>query len=648
MVHHDIVGSPHRIYSAATNIRRRYNKVNGTWVSESTELLQNLLREEWKFKGLVMSDFEGVYTQNAPIVAGLDLEMPGPPLRRGQNIVKAVLDGEVSESQINILASRVVELASKIGMEDEGKPEQQSDDPVTAGLTRRIASEGIVLLKNENSILPLLPSKKPKIAVFGTPAREPIIHGGGSASMTPTYLRTPLDSIYEAYGKENVNYHAGVPIFKKIPSAPVALMTTEAGNPGVDCFWYNGSIFGENLVHQEVLETTRTLVIDSRIKSLQAEHCTQMKFILTPKTTGKHTFGVTSCGSTVLKVDGKEIVSHAGFPDVQVEHIMQPGNFENRAHIDMVAGHAYFVVIDTQSSKAKSPSPVFPLAPQATQVGFFENLQSSNGNNVKEAAESCDISIVFTGNNKEYESESFDRDALSLSPLQNELISNVANASKNTLVVNMTGSPISMPWLDQVDAVLQCWFAGQEVGNALIDLITGKVNPSGKLPVTFPVRLEDTPSYANFPTNEKHEIKYAEGLEMGYRARSAPAPLFPFGFGLSYTTFKAADLHIEGDGSCNATAYITISNTGIIEGQEVVQVYVDGVLKAFQKVSLQPQGSKIVQLELDKYSFSEWDEEKSHWVARSREYIVDVREHALSVKCQAAYSIQNDLVWHGL
>jgi beta-glucosidase len=140
----------------------------------------------------------------------------------------------------------------------------------------------------------------------------------------------------------------------------------------------------------------------------------------------------------------------------------------------------------------------------------------------------------------------------------------------------------TMPWLNNVGAVLQCWFAGQEVGNTLADIISGTISPSGKLPVTFPRRIEDSPSYGNFPTDENHEIRYREGLHMGYRARGGPGPLFPFGFGLSYTIFEMSGFVVEGDGSCNGVSVRAIvRNTGNLAGQEVVQVYVDGVPKAF-------------------------------------------------------------------
>lgn len=165
-----------------------------------------------------------------------------------------------------------------------------------------------------------------------------------------------------------------------------------------------------------------------------------------------------------------------------------------------------------------------------------------------------------------------------------------------------------MPWIDDVDSIFQCWYAGQEVGNALVDIISGNVNPSGKFPVTFPLHIEDTPSFGNFPTDQNVRVRYEEGLEMGYRARSKPAPLFPFGYGKSYTDFSWQGLTIKTTTSVSVvdlTVATTVKNIGLVAGREVVQVYVDGVLKGFQKVFLTPGESRVVEVTMDRYAFSD-------------------------------------------
>ncbi|KAJ5634909.1 hypothetical protein N7528_002751 [Penicillium herquei] len=634
-------------------IMTAYNKVNGTFMSEQEDLIQGLLRKEFGFKGIVISDFEGVYSTVSPITAGVALELPGPPRFRGEHLVKAVKEGTVSEAQIDSLAEQVINFAAKVGSVVENSPERAiTPEETPADLVRSVAAEGIVLLKNENNVLPLSAASSLKIGIFGTPASTPIVHGGGSASMTPTYCISPLEALQQKFSNADIKYHPGVPIFKKVPSAGIDVMTAPStGKPGIDCYWYNGWEFNGDLVQHEILETTRTLVIDSRIEKLLPEHCNRMHYILKPKSTGVHTFGLTSSGKCIIRVNDQVIVQHNGFTDVRVEYVMQPGDFEERAAIEMEAGVEYQVIIDTFSTTAPPPSPVFKMAPQATQVGFCENLSSSIPSDISALAMECDVSIVFTANNKEYESESFDRQSMALSPQQNDLISAVARNSRKSILVNQTGSPISMPWINDVDAIFQCWYAGQEVGNALADLISGDSNPSGKLPVTFPVRIEDSPAFGNFPTDENLQIRYEEGLKMGYRARDSPLPLFPFGHGLSYTQFEVKNLRlnpVSADSEVDLNLTTTVTNIGLVPGHEVVQVYVDGVLKGFSKPLLNQGESKEVQVRLDKYAFSEWDVKAGAWVIQNRAYEVDIRRDANTVLESITYTIEKSSTWSGV
>ncbi|KAJ5757920.1 uncharacterized protein N7511_006614 [Penicillium nucicola] len=633
-------------------IMTSYNLVNDVFMSENTGLLQDILRKEWGFKGAIVSDFEGVYSTVPSVLAGVALELPGPARFRGEHLLTAVQDGQIPESQIDSLVKDVVTLASNVGREEDGKREADIPrDEDTAALLREIATQGIVLLKNEANTLPILPRNNLKIAVFGAPAFTPVIHGGGSASLTPSYVVSPLDALERRFGKDNIHYHTGVPIFKKIPSAPLSLMTTSDGAPGVDCYWYNGWTVGTNKIYHEVLEATQTLVIDSRISELAPKHCSRMSFVLRPETTGVHAFGVTACGESILRVNGDVILKHSGFKDCRVEYVMQPGDYEIRANLDMEAGRAYHVTVDTLSTVAPVPSPIFKITPQATRVGFYENLDSPIGEDILQLATNSDVSIIFTANNKEFESESFDRSSMSLSPLQDELIRMVASAAPKSVLVNQTGSPISMPWIEDIDAMLQCWYAGQEVGSALADIISGDVSPSGKLPTTFPHCIEDSPSFGNFPTDPDMNIRYEEGLEMGYRARNKPLPLFPFGFGLSYTQFQFSEIFLKslsGKSPVDVVLAATATNVGPVAGRNVVQIYVDGVLKGFEGVMLSPGESKVVEIPLDKYAFSEWESGQKSWVVKTRDYVIDVRQDANTVVSSVTHTVNEQIAWNGL
>jgi beta-glucosidase len=327
----------------------------------------------------------------------------------------------------------------------------------------------------------------------------------------------------------------------------------------------------------------------------------------------------------------------------------------------MIGGQVYKIVIDTLSTVAPPPPPpAFQIAPQATQVGFFENLETPDMIDLQELAKSAEVSVIFTGNTKDWESESFDRFTMGLSPGQDAMVTAIAAASKKTIVVNQTGAPITMPWLNQVDAVIQCWFAGMEVGNAIADILVGAACPSGRLPTTFPIRIEDVPSNANFPADSNLDIVYAEGMDIGYRAirnGTSPAPMFAFGHGLSYASFDYSNFNITESKSkdCYVSISVDITNTSKIDAKTVVQLYVDGVLKAFQKPTVLTGQSVHLGINLDKYAFSEWEPESEdgklgHWVVKPREYIIDLREDAQTPIVGISYTVQEEhaCTWKGL
>jgi beta-glucosidase len=299
-----------------------YNKVNGTYCSESTHLLQEVVRKEWGFPGLIMSDFRGTYSEVQPVLAGLNLETPGPSIHRGQKLLEHIKMGHVLEADIDANARYVIALAAKVGMDDEAAPEQAVRDDFVSSVIRETATEGVVLLKNQDSLLPI--SADTKIALFGAPASIPIIHGGGSPTVNAHYTVTPLEALKDTF--KNIDYLYGVPIFRKIPSPQLGCMTTPTGEPGIDCQWFNGWTIGEDLIYHERLETMRTLVLENNIKGLNAKHCTRMTLYLTPKTTGRHSFGITANGETHLYVDREEVLSHPGYKDTLVEYIMEPGS----------------------------------------------------------------------------------------------------------------------------------------------------------------------------------------------------------------------------------------------------------------------------------------------------------------------------------
>jgi beta-glucosidase len=268
-------------------------------------------------------------------------------------------------------------------------------------------------------------------------------------------------------------------------------------------------------------------------------------------------------------------------------------------------------------------------------------------------ANRSDVALIFAGLSGEWESEGFDRHNIDLVGQQNELIARVAAANKRTIVVLNTGSPIAMPWLEQVAAVVQAWFPGQECGNAIADVLFGDVNPSGKLPQTFPVRLEDNPAYLNYP-GENGKVRYGEGLFVGYRyyEKKKIAPLFPFGFGLSYTTFDYNNLRLSASAigpEDTLEVQVDVTNTGERAGKEIVQLYVrdvqsrlhrpDKELKAFAKVELEPGERKTVSLSLARQALAYYDDLAQAWVAEAGEFEVLVGSSSQAIRQRTSFML---------
>jgi beta-glucosidase len=309
---------------------------------------------------------------------------------------------------------------------------------------------------------------------------------------------------------------------------------------------------------------------------------------------------------------------------------------EARGEVEMQAGENYSVKIEFESNTEATL--------KAMRYGILGPDVEDGMTRALNLASEADAVILVVGTNDDWETEGNDREALALPGEQNALIEAVVATNPNTVVVNNSGSPVAMPWLKRVPAMIQTWFAGQEFGNALMDLITGKANPSGKLPLTFPHRLEDTPAYTSYP-GEFGKVQYGEGVFVGYRWYDTRdiEPLLPFGFGLSYTTFDISDLATD-DADEIFTVRCTVTNTGEKTGQETVQVYVRPIdkavarpekeLKGFAKVNLKPGASKTLSIDLDSEAFSHWDIDAAAWRSAKGRYEIIVgnssRDHRIS------------------
>ncbi|KAI0141518.1 thermostable beta-glucosidase B [Pestalotiopsis sp. NC0098] len=611
-----------------------YNKVDGDFCSENKPLM-DLVRNEWGYKGIFMSDWFGTHNTVEPIQAGLDLEMPFPVWRSGR-LIEAVKSGRVSQEELDARVLKMLEVRDRTRPSHRNEPEYSEPNEETIKVIRDLAAGGIVLLKNENEALPL---KASKVAVIGEFAKKPVVTGGGSASCNPQYLISPRDALEKTLqGKAEVHYAAGVRTRRIIPMAARDIVQAANGKAGVDVKYFNDGT--EEPVFVEQLDKAAVWMLGDGYRpglKIVGSHL-EMTTKLTPPSTGKHTLAVRATGDFSLTVDGKEVLTGKQ-PDVTTEQtIFNHTLLEFRSEVELTGGQAYDIKLNMRS---RDRITVNEPTPYAATFCFEEYYSEADA--IAEAAElakNSETSIIFAGRDGQYESEGFDLESIKMPPNQTALIKAVAAVSKKTVLVLQSGNPIDVSDFEgDVDAILAAHFYGQEGPNAIADILSGKVNPSGRLATTWFKSVEDAPSFGSFPATKEADgkvtLKYTEGLQMGYRHPDASRVRYPFGHGLSYTTFQYEDLKAqsqENGAESKLVCSVKVSNTGDVAGREVVQLYVTPApstsvwrpqkeLKAFKKILLQPGESKEVSLEVDlKVACSYWDEEKKAWSLDSGEY----------------------------
>jgi beta-glucosidase len=576
-----------------------YNRLNGTFCSEHRWLLTDLLRDEWGFDGAVISDWFGTHSAGPSLVAGLDLEMPGPPRARGPHLRAALEAGEVAEADLDRSVARLLDLAEWTGAAGTGTDEITADDPATDAVIRRAATRAMVLLKNEGSLLPLAPDTG-RIALIGPNAKYGRVQGGGSARVKPVQRPGPLDALRDR--GLDVSFTPGGAIDKYLPTVHGQFTVERADGeqaPIDRLSWRDGG---------SVLGDRDGLAV--RIAG---------GFV--PETSGTWEFGVRAIGPVAVRLDGAPVVE---LPEAQ-----RGGSFyglgspEVRAVTDVEAGHRYELEVDIPAGASEPARRVMVGARAVTRADHVEQAAV--------AAAGADVAVVIVGTDDNWETEGEDRTTMGLPGDQDELVAAVARANPNTVVVVNAGSPVTMPWLEAVPAVLQLWFPGQALGEALADVVTGDVEPGGRLPITFPMSLEDTPAFNHHPGRNGLAV-YAEGAFIGHRwyDRERIAPRFPFGHGLGYTTFEIHPGGLSGSTADGVSVTVDVTNTGGRAGTEVIQVYVEPPpgdprrplrhLAGFRRVDLGAGASIRATIELGRRAFAVWQDDR--WTVPPGSYTV--------------------------
>ena len=623
-----------------------YNKLNNIFCSSHQDLLIKILKEEWGFDGYVVSDWGAALETIENANGGLDLEMPGPSNVWGKVLIDAVKSSEVSEKLIDDKVKRILSVAefSNRFQKPQIKAEQAIDQPKHRLLLRKAAADGMVLLKNEGS-LPLKKNIK-KLAVIGPNALEAQIIGGGSASLRPHYQIHPLEAVQERLGHETeILYSKGCHTHKYLPKINEELMEEK---DGFLVEYFDGNQFDKNLILEERLTGSKFWVFEGFAKdviSKEERPDISVRFSCTykPDISGLHEFEIFGIGKCRLLIDGNELIDNWTSMDPG-EAFFTFGSASKKGVTNLQKGEAYKIEVQY---KFEGSFPAVYIGCQAPdEVDIFQEAL--------ETASHADDVILIVGTNSDWETEGNDRADFNLPANQNKLIEAILEANQNTVVVINTGSPIHMPWEKKAKAIIQTWFAGQEFGNALVDILSGEVNPSGKLPTTFPVKIEDTPAYKNYPGKDL-QMNYEEKLLVGHRwyESNSIKPLFCFGHGLSFTSFNYQNLEVTTGSDFVVTCKFEIQNTGDISGLEIAQCYVGfasplpgepyKTLQGFVKEEIGANELKKVEIKLGPRNFSFWSVETNTWQIREGSYQILIGSSSENILLQANINLEQAL-----
>uniref|UniRef100_A0AAU2A956 Glycoside hydrolase family 3 C-terminal domain-containing protein n=1 Tax=Streptomyces sp. NBC_00093 TaxID=2975649 RepID=A0AAU2A956_9ACTN len=604
-------------------IMTAYNTVNGTTMSEHRYLVNEVLRGEWGFDGYNVSDWTAARSTTGAIDGGLDVAMPGPRTVYGAPLAKAVRDGAVAETTLDAAVRNVLRLAARVGVLEGAEP-AVTDLPATvdgSALAREIAHRSFVLVRNEGYALPLPAGHT--VALSGAAARDARVLGGGSATVFPARIVSPLDGLTAALPEGALSYSVGADPNTELAVADKgftlrAVCRDAAGTvigtgsaPNGQINWM-GSDLPEGVTHDRL-------------------HTVELTGTLTPRHTGPHTFGIKGLGAFTLTVDG---TTH--YDDIQTTDSDDPfiaffGDPVPRAEAQLTADTGVEVSLTYVVSFPKDtpmPTVAFSLCHQEPRRDPDELIAEA-----AEAARTADTAVVVVATTDRVESEGFDRTDLRLPGRQDDLVRAVAAANPHTVVVVNSGSPVELPWRDEVAAVLLTWFPGQEGGAALADVLTGIREPGGRLPTTWGT-LADAPVTQVTPTNG--ELPYTEGVFIGYRAweKEGKVPSYPFGHGLGYTDWTYESAEAEGSGATGVTVTVRVTNSGTRPGRETVQAYLAPTtqdpdrparwLAAFAGIEVAPGATTEVTLELPRRAFEIWDESANAWAFVKGSYEIQI------------------------
>lgn len=613
-----------------------YNLVNGEHSTQNGHLNVDIAKKDWGFQGIIMSDWDATYDGVAAVNHGLDLEMPSGKFMNRETLLPAIKAGKVSVATIDDHVRRILRVAIEEGWLDHEQTDLSISRYNLEGRTiaEEAAREGTVLLKNEGNLLPLDKSKIKTLAVIGPDAYPGHPVGGGSAGVVPFHTVSLLEGIANSAPGVNVTYNAGIPTRAEV-AAETSFFTAEDGkNPGL-----NGEYFSTfDLTGSSTKQVERNIDFGGRHPIPAGFHSARWTGYYRAEKAGDYQIfvqGFGEAGGTRLFVDDKPVF------DDWTQH--RAAVAETTMHLDPGAHKIRFEA----HMRIRWGNPLL-------QLGIV-NLDSVVSDEVKALASKADAIVVPVGFDPESESEGSDR-TFELPPMQNKLIEELASLNKPMVVVITSGGAVDMtPWVDRVPAVFESWYAGQEGGTALAQLLFGEYSPSGKLPITIDRAWKDNSAYESYyPNAPNNSVKYSDGVFVGYRHddKAGINPLFPFGYGLSYTSFQYGNLAVSPDsttGGQPVTVSFDVTNTGSREGAEIAELYVSDPnasvprppkeLKGFERVELKPGETKKVTLTLNHRSFSYYDVGSKGWKADPGEFGILVGSSSANIELRGKVQV---------
>ncbi|MDP4290078.1 MAG: glycoside hydrolase family 3 C-terminal domain-containing protein [Bacteroidota bacterium] len=583
-------------------VMNSYNLLNGTHTSENNHLNIEILKTKWGFNGILMSDWGSVHDGIEAFKGGTDLEMPGNSKMTAKVLLPAFANGTISEKAINDKVSRILRVCFSFGFFDRPQTIASipNDDPTSAKVALNLARGGIVLLKNQDHLLPLKASKIKKIAILG-PNANTYVSGGGSSQTDPFHSVNYFEGLKKAAKNMEVNYTMGIPSLSNLSSKSLFYTAPGSTTVGLKAEYYDNKTLDGT---PKVIRIEKTVDFP-KFESKDIEGLDRSNFsvrwtgVIKPTKTGTYKF-------TIKGDDGYRMWINN---ELAIDYWSDHGSIAKDKELQLEAGKEYSFKVEYYQSGGDA----------SLSFAWYEP-KDENYNEAVNLASAADVAIVCVGFNQQVESEGSDR-PFELPAAQDSLIEIVSRANPNTIVIINSGGNVNMEkWLPKVKGLIHSFYPGQEGGTALADILLGNVNPSGKLPVSFEKKWADNPTFTNYydTDNDKH-VQYKEGLMLGYRYYDTQKvePMFPFGFGLSYTTFAYSNLKVDLkrlNDKVSATASFDVKNTGDVDGAEVSQLYITDLvcpvirplkeLKGFAKTFLKKGETKHVAITLDESSFS--------------------------------------------